>query len=83
MCKMLGSLEIAHTRGNSCENFPGVVKIETTSKTNLAGNRTLRAVNRILDPVSEVLQFSFLKRGRQSTFQLGFPNQKKHSKSKK
>ena len=72
------------TPGNSCENFPGVVKMETTSKTNLAGNHTLRAVNRILDPVSEVLQFSFLKRERQSTCQLGFPNhQKKHSKSKK
>ena len=51
----------ALTRGNSCENFPGVIKIETTSKSNLVGNRTLRAVNRILDPVSKVLQFSFLK----------------------
>ena len=72
-----------NTRGNSCENFPGVVKVETTSKTNLAVNHTLRAVNRILDPVSKVLQFSFLKRERQSTFQLGFPYQKKHHKSKK
>ena len=51
------------TLGNSCEKFPGIVKVETTSKTNLAmamaDNRTLRAVNRILGPFSKVLQFSF------------------------
>ena len=31
----------AYTRGNSCENFPAVVKVETTLKTNLAGTSHL------------------------------------------
>ena len=61
--EMIPVYVLYNTCDNSCENFPVVIKIEKTSKTNinLTGNRTLRVfmINIILDPLARCSSFHF------------------------